>query len=133
MDNDDQGAEATFMELLAAGRLALPRCGACGRHHFPPRIVCPHCGSTRIAFSSVSGDGVVYSTTTVRNRPERGGDHNVVLVDLDEGARMMATVIECPLDEVRIGMRVRIDRARLAEGNVSFLPIQDRSDVRERS
>jgi len=121
-ESDFKGAEARFLDFLARGRFMLPCCGACHRCHFPPRIVCPHCGATRIDFTEASGNGVIYSTTTVRNRLEQGGDHNVALVDLDEGPRLMTSVIGCPLEEIRIGLRVRIDRVRLADGNVFFSP-----------
>ena len=48
--------------------------------------------------------GVVYSTTTVHARE---GAYNVCLVDLDDGGRMMSTVVGIDPDDVRIGMAVR--------------------------
>jgi uncharacterized OB-fold protein len=53
----------------------------------------------------MTGDrGVVYSTTTVHARE---GAYNVCLVDLDDGGRMMSTVVGIAPDDVRIGMAVR--------------------------
>ena len=54
-----------------------------------------------------SGDGTVYAATIVRQRPEKGGDYNVVLVDLAEGARMMSSVVDIAPDAVHIGMKVK--------------------------
>jgi len=71
-----------------------------------PRTVCPHCGQGELRWLPVSGHGVVYSTTIVRQRPERGGDYNISLIDLDEGVRMMSRVEGIPPQQVRIGMRV---------------------------
>jgi uncharacterized OB-fold protein len=52
----------------------------------------------------MDGDrGVVYSTTTVHSRE---GAYNVCLVDLDDGVRMMSTVVGIPPEDVRIGMAV---------------------------
>jgi uncharacterized OB-fold protein len=48
--------------------------------------------------------GVVYSTSTVH---ARDGAYNVCLVDLEDGARVMSTVVGVEPDEVRIGMAVR--------------------------
>ncbi|MEA2191040.1 MAG: uncharacterized protein QOI73_1161 [Solirubrobacteraceae bacterium] len=48
--------------------------------------------------------GVVYSTSTVH---ARDGAYNVCLVDLEDGGRMMSTVVGVEPDEVRIGMAVR--------------------------
>ncbi len=53
----------------------------------------------------MNGDrGVVYSTTTVHARE---GCHNVCLVDLEDGTRVMSTVAGVAPDSVRIGMAVR--------------------------
>ncbi len=56
------------------------------------------------------GVGTVYSTTTVHRRGEE--PHDVSLVDLDEGFRMMSAV----RGGGRIGMRVRV----VFEGGVPF-------------
>jgi uncharacterized OB-fold protein len=54
--------------------------------------------------ADLHGDrGVVYSTTTVHGRE---GTHNVCLVDLEGGVRMMSTVVGIDPDDVRIGMAV---------------------------
>lgn len=47
--------------------------------------------------------GVVYSTTTVHARE---GAYNVCLVDLDDGGRVMSTVVGMAPEDVRIGMAV---------------------------
>ncbi|MEL6482614.1 MAG: OB-fold domain-containing protein, partial [Pseudomonadota bacterium] len=54
----------------------------------------------------------VYATTCTRQRPEKGGDYNIALVDLDEGPRLMTRVEGVAADAVAIGMRVK---ARIAE------------------
>ncbi len=54
----------------------------------------------------MSGEGTVYSTTTVRQRPERGGDYNVSIIELAEGARLMSAVRSIAPGEVRIGLAV---------------------------
>lgn len=97
-------AERHYFELLAQGRFAIPQCQDCARHHFYPRVVCPHCGSDALRWVEPSGRGEVYSTTVVR---AKGGDYTVCLVDLQEGPRLMSRVVDMPVDEVRIGQRVR--------------------------
>lgn len=39
-----------------------------------------------------SGNGSVHAVTTVRRKPEAGGDYSVSLVRLDEGVRIMRRV-----------------------------------------
>lgn len=101
------GPDATFQAALSEGRIVIQRCGSCARHVFFPRVLCPHCGGGRLDWVEASGDGVVYSTTVVRQRPERGGDHNIALVDLAEGVRMMSRVEGLAPEDVTIGLSVR--------------------------
>lgn len=97
-------AERHYFEQLAQGRFAIPQCQDCARHHFYPRVVCPHCGSDALRWVEPSGRGEVYSTTVVR---AKGGDYTVCLVDLEEGPRLMSRVVGMPVDAVHIGQRVR--------------------------
>ncbi len=113
------GPEKRYLDALAAGRFEIQKCGACARHVFYPRVVCPHCGAGDLAWVAPSGQGTVYSTTVVRRKPADGGDYNVCLVDLAEGVRMMSRVVSVPPESVQIGMRVK---ARIAEGLVEFTP-----------
>ena len=80
------------------------RCEDCRAAIHPRRVLCPVCGSRRLADETSAGGGVVYSTTAVHRRE---GIHNVALVDLDEGIRVMSEVVGIAPDDVRIGMGVR--------------------------
>jgi uncharacterized OB-fold protein len=80
------------------------RCEDCGAAIHPRRVTCPVCGSRRLADARSAGRGVVYSTTTVHARE---GARNVVLVDLEEGFRIMSEVAGMSCDDVRIGMAVQ--------------------------
>ena len=113
-DKTAVGAEARYQTALNEGRFLIQRCNDCTRHVFFPREVCPHCGSLSLAWLEPKGTGTVYSVTTVRRKPDAGGDCNISLVDLDEGVRMMSRVEGIAPLEVRIGMRVKakvIDKA----------------------
>lgn len=101
------GPDAVFAAFLADGRFMLQQCNDCKKHVFYPRVLCPHCGSPKLAWQPASGQGTVYSTTVVRRKPEQGGDYNVALVDLHEGPRMMSRVDGISPHEVAIGMAVR--------------------------
>jgi uncharacterized OB-fold protein len=114
------GAEAAsdapcivFESYLKAGEIRLQTCVACGRQVFFPRTLCPHCGDGHLEWRKVSGEATVYSTTIVRQKPERGGDYNVAIVEFSEGARMLSRIEGVSPAEVKIGMPVR---ASIAEG-----------------
>ena len=115
MTDSPTGVQARHQQALDQGRFLIQRCGACGRHVYFPRELCPHCGHLGLDFVAPSGLGTVYAATTVARKPEQGGDYNVSLVELDEGVRLMSRV-EGPLPAaVQVGQRVRA-RVQLRDG-----------------
>jgi uncharacterized protein len=95
-----------FEDYLKRGELRLQVCADCSKQVFYPRTICPSCGSSRLDWHRPSGRGTVYSTTTIRQRPDRGGNYNLSIIELEEGARMMSRVEGIDPGEVRIGMAV---------------------------
>lgn len=95
-----------FEDYLKRGELRLQVCTDCGKQVFYPRTICPGCGSGKLEWRQPSGKGSVYSTTTVRQRPDRGGNYNLSIIEFEEGARMMSRVEGTDPDDVRIGMAV---------------------------
>ena len=105
--------DAAFRSHLAAGRFMLQRSRGNGGFVFHPRIAQPGTGATDLEWFEASGRGIVYSTTTVRQKPP-AADYNVALIDLAEGPRMMSRVVGIAPGDVRIGMPVR---ARIVTDN----------------
>lgn len=99
---DGPGPDSRWQAALAEGRFLIQRCAPCGAAQFPPSLACRSCGAPAPAMIEASGRGTIYSTTTVR---KRDGSHNVSIIDLAEGARMMSRVEGDP-DRVRIGQPV---------------------------
>ena len=124
MSDYPQGVQVQHQAALAEGRFLIQQCGDCGQHIYFPREICPHCGSDQLTLVPPSGLGTVYSVTTVRRKPDAGGDYNVCLIDLDEGVRLMSRVDMDPVDAVQVGQRVQ---ARVAvdkgQGMVVFDPV----------
>jgi uncharacterized OB-fold protein len=69
-------------------------CGACGKAQYFRRGFCANCGSSDLAEKRASGKGTVYATSVVTRAatPETRAHvpYNIVLVDTEEGFRMMA-------------------------------------------
>jgi uncharacterized OB-fold protein len=107
-DASTLGPEAQFRAFLKTGKFMIQRSKSTGRHVFYPRLAAPDSGETDLTWVEASGDGTVYSTTVVRNRPEKGGVFNVALIDLAEGPRMMSRVVDIEPTAVEIGMKVRV-------------------------
>lgn len=101
------GPDARYRAFLEQGKFCIQYSPDSDRYIFFPRAICPYSGSTDLEWREASGRGVVYSTTVVRRKPERGGDYNVALIDLEEGPRMMSRVEGVAPDKVAIGMAVK--------------------------
>lgn len=100
------GPEAHYFAQLGQGIFEIQQCSDCGRHQFFPRVLCQSCGSEAVEWVQPEGKGTIYSYSIIRRKPEHGGDYNVVLVDLDEGVRLMSRVEGTPNDDLHIGMKV---------------------------
>lgn len=94
---------AVYRRYLEGGELGFQRCQGCGEAVFYPRVICPACGSDALVWETSGGRGTVYATTAIHRRS--GEPYNVVLVDLDEGFRMMSRVEGIDAEGVAIGQR----------------------------
>jgi uncharacterized OB-fold protein len=101
-----------FWEAAAAGRFVLPWCGYCGKTHWFPRGVCPHCLSTKIDWKESRGVGEIHSFSVNR----LGKEPSVLAyVALEEGPLMLTNVVDADPDTLSIGMKVKVT-FRPAEG-----------------
>jgi uncharacterized OB-fold protein len=98
-----------FWEGAARHELLLQRCADCGTICHPPLPMCPACQSLRREAFEVSGNGTVYSWIRSKHPTDPDAEPRiVVLVELDEGARLVSNLRDVALDEVRNGMRVEV-------------------------
>lgn len=121
---------ATYLEAANERRLVVPHCRDCETSFFPPRVACPYCLSDELGFTSVEGDGTLYSYSVVRteSHPDRGGEapYPVALVELDDGPVLFSTVVDCPLTDLSVGMELTVTFEELTEGQLYpvFAPVE---------
>lgn len=86
---------APFWNAAADRVLVRPVCGDCGRNFFTPQLACPACLGENWSYLPSSGRGKVHSATVVHRAPSPEFDvpYRLVVVDLDEGWSMLATLI----------------------------------------
>jgi len=96
-------------------RLIMGRCADCGRWHTPLRPRCPECWSEAILPAPVSGRGPVHLLTLLHQGPPSAGvsytpPWPLAAVELVEqtGLRFVATVVDCPSEQVRVGLPVEL-------------------------
>jgi uncharacterized OB-fold protein len=95
-----------YFDAAAGGKLLLKKCEACGAFHHYPRALCPFCFSDRTGWHEVRGTGTIHTYSVLRRGvPE---PYCIAYVLLDEGVCMMTNIVDCDLDAVRIGQRVRV-------------------------
>ena len=82
-----------FVEGLARGELRYQLCMKCGAAQKLARYACRACGATGLAWKVSAGSGTVFATSVVSRAPAEAYKplvpYTLVLVDLDEGARLM--------------------------------------------
>ncbi len=96
-----------FWDGLEEGELRIQQC-TCGELHHPPMVRCPDCGSYELGYTVSSGRGVIYSHVEVNHPQVPGFDYPlpVVLVQLEEGTRIIANVAGIAPDDVAVGLEV---------------------------
>jgi uncharacterized OB-fold protein len=93
-------------------------CNRCGAKLFPPRDVCPECAKPAYEPFTFSGNGRVYSYSTVYLSPAGYEDfvpYTVALIELDEGPLVTGQLTDVDQDEIEIGMRVEMVTRKLRE------------------
>ena len=101
-----------FWEGAAKGQLLIQRCSDCQSLRHPPGPGCPTCSSMAWQPAVMSGKGEIYSFVRHHHpaiSPFEAG-HPVILVQLDEGPRLISELVEDDSREgrIEIGMRVEV-------------------------
>lgn len=123
---DPQNADdARFWTTLGEGELRFQRCTACAAFRHPPRPVCAQCGARGSEWVAVAGTGEVWSFTVIHppTLPAFADrtPYAAVVVRLDEGVFLVTNLLDCPLDEIAVGVRVELVIREVEEG--FFLPL----------
>lgn len=132
MSTPDQTQQAAvsprrqYLEYCAQGQLAYQYSPSADLAVFYPRTVAPVTGADDLEWRISSGRGVVYATSTVR--PRGGEPHNVSLVELEEGFRMMTSVVDIPVDDVHAGMKVTVAFRPIGQDG-QLLPVFTKEDA----
>ena len=115
-----------FWEGAREGRLLIQRCKACGTLRHPPGPVCSSCYSFEWDTVQAKGQGTVHSFVVMHYPEVPPFEHPnpIVLVDLDEGTRLVAQIVGTHPSEVKIGQRVQVEFATFetADGGDIALP-----------
>ncbi len=105
-----------YYEALDRGDLVVQECQACRKPIMYPKYVCPHCYSTDLGWTSVSGKGTLHSFTIQRVGAPSGFEDDLPyalgVVKLDEGVQLLARLRpdeERGWDAYKCDMQVNFD------------------------
>ncbi|MDG2307026.1 MAG: Zn-ribbon domain-containing OB-fold protein [Candidatus Binatia bacterium] len=101
-----------YWEACRRHELRVQRCRSCSQLRFYPRAVCPACMSGDVEWALCSGRGEVYTFTVTHQNHSPGFRESLpyvlAYVELEEGVQMLTNIVDCPPDDVKIGMPVEV-------------------------
>ena len=104
-------ATQPFWDALREHKLKLQRSKKTGKVIYYPRLVSPYGPKDTLEWVECSGRGTVYSFTIARRptAPQWGGEGDlaIAIVELEEGARLTANILNCAPEAVKVGMQVK--------------------------
>ena len=100
-----------FWAGCAAGELKMQRCGGCQELAWPVVAACDHCGSSDLAWETLSGNGKVVSWCSFVQDYYRGMmpvPYDTIMVELAEGPIMMSNPADFTYDDMSLNMQVTV-------------------------
>lgn len=97
------------------------QCGVCDRIYFPPRESCPYCrrkSINKMKNTKLSGKGTIVTYTIIHVAPEQfegQAPYPIAIIQLDEGPRITAQIVDCNIDDVKIGMKLQSTFRKIQE------------------
>ena len=103
---------APYWRAAKEHRLALQWCGACSTYLYPPGPACPLCGGAEVVYRDLGAriTGRLYSYIVTHRAFVPGfakdAPYVVALAEVDQASRakLLANLVSCKPEEVRIGM-----------------------------
>lgn len=118
------------------------QCGSCKKIYFPPRESCPECRRRSIGHMNgkkLSGLGKIITYTIIYEAPENFEayvPYPMAIIELEEGPRITAQIVDCAPDKIKIGMKVKTTFRKIQEdgyigaiyyGN-KFKPLEEKNE-----
>ncbi len=97
------------------------KCNSCGKIYFPPKETCPVCRRKSIGKMEnlkLNGKGKIVTYSIIHVGPEAFEEqvpYPIAIVELDEGPRITAQIVDCKIEDVKIGMKLENTFRRIQE------------------
>ena len=107
-----------WREIPQRYRLEAAKCKGCGRMFFPPRLICSDCKSREFKAVKLADEGRILTYTVILVPPSQFADQApfaIGIIELDDGCRITAQIVDCAPGELEIGKRVRVEFRKIQE------------------
>ena len=128
-----------WREMPVRYNLIGSHCTGCDMYHYPPRAMCSGCHREslgKMEEPQFAGTGQIVACTVVY-QPQQGyemhGPYPMAMIEMDEGARITAQIVDVAPVMVKRGMRVKAVFRKLGEDSESgiiyygtkFTPVEE--------
>lgn len=104
--------DSPFWEAARDEEFRMQQCTECERIRWPPGPVCPDCWAEDHEWAELSGRGAVNSWVVYHQEYHPAFadaiPYNVAEIELEEGPRYLAPVVDCENDDLYRGMPVAV-------------------------
>ena len=99
-----------FYDNLKKGKFTTVRCKRCGHIIWPPEVICPECVSDDLEWIELPKRGKVYAFTVQVGAIPPGFKPPLIqaIIDLPNGVRLIAPIIDTKPEELQVGDEVEI-------------------------
>jgi uncharacterized OB-fold protein len=116
-------ATQAFWDGAKKGKLMLQWDPTAKKYQFWPRANSVRTGKRNLQWKATSGKGELYSFT-ITHVPTPGFEarapYVIGMIELDEGVRIIANLINIKIDDVEIGMRMKVAWEKLSDDITYF-------------
>lgn len=105
-----------FWDAAKAGRFVLPKCRACGRFHFYPRALCPHCGGDELIWAAARTAARITACTTVHRPPSPvfstdGQPYTLAVAETADGPCLFGRIVGTASPAVGLAVEIGFEPA----------------------
>jgi uncharacterized protein len=103
-------------------RFDAAKCSSCGKVFYPPRIICDGCRGKKFESCQLRDSGKIVTYTIQHIAGSQFSDQTpfaVGIIETDDGVRLMAQIVDMPLDKIKTGLPVRLVFRKVQEDGES--------------
>ncbi|MEE9441450.1 MAG: Zn-ribbon domain-containing OB-fold protein [candidate division Zixibacteria bacterium] len=105
-----------WREMPQRYRLEASICKKCGKRFYPPRLICDQCGFRKFESYNLPEEGKLQTFTVIRIPASQFSDQSpyaIGIVKFDDSLQLMAQIVDCDVDKLKIGQKVRLEFRRI--------------------